>query len=34
MEVVLRTLDDAVRQGKIRHVGCSNLAAWQVMKAL
>ncbi|CAN7699188.1 aldo/keto reductase [Variovorax sp. OV084] len=34
IEVMLRTLDDAVRQGKIRHVGCSNLAAWQVMKAL
>lgn len=33
-EEVLRALDDAVRQGKVRYIGCSNLAAWQVMKAL
>jgi len=31
---VLRALDDAVHQGKVRYIGCSNLAAWQVMKAL
>jgi len=31
---VLRALDDAVRQGKVRYIGCSNLAAWQAMKAL
>lgn len=31
---VLRALDDAVRQGKVRYIGCSNLAAWQIMKAL
>jgi aryl-alcohol dehydrogenase-like predicted oxidoreductase len=30
----LRTLDQQVRAGKIRHIGCSNFAAWQVMKAL
>lgn len=30
----LRALDDAVRQGKVRYIGCSNLAAWQVMKAI
>jgi len=30
---VLRTLDDAVHQGKVRYIGCSNLMAWQVMKA-
>jgi aryl-alcohol dehydrogenase-like predicted oxidoreductase len=30
----LRTLDDLVRAGKVRYIGCSNLAAWQVMKAL
>jgi aryl-alcohol dehydrogenase-like predicted oxidoreductase len=30
----LRALDDLVRQGKVRYIGCSNLAAWQVMKAL
>ncbi len=34
LEDVLRTLDDAVRQGKVRYIGCSNLAAWQLMKAL
>ena len=26
-------LDDLVRQGKVRYVGCSNLAAWQIVKA-
>jgi aryl-alcohol dehydrogenase-like predicted oxidoreductase len=31
---VLGALDDAVHQGKVRYIGCSNLAAWQVMKAL
>lgn len=30
----LRTLDDAVRAGKIRYVGFSNFAAWQIEKAL
>src|SRR5450432_4944390 len=34
MEETLRALDDLVRQGKVRYVGCSNLPAWQVMKAL
>lgn len=34
MDAVLRSLDDAVRQGKVRHIGCSNFAAWQLMKAL
>jgi len=33
-EETLRALDDAVRQGKVRYIGCSNLAAWQLMKAL
>jgi aryl-alcohol dehydrogenase-like predicted oxidoreductase len=33
-EETLRALDDLVRQGKVRYVGCSNLAAWQMMKAL
>ena len=27
-------LDDAVRQGKVRYIGASNLAAWQMMKFL
>jgi len=31
---VLRTLDDAVRAGKVRYLGCSNVFAWQLMKAL
>jgi aryl-alcohol dehydrogenase-like predicted oxidoreductase len=30
----LRALDDVVRAGKVRYIGCSNLAAWQLMKAL
>ena len=34
LEVVLRNLDDLVRQGKILHLGASNFAAWQYEKAL
>jgi aryl-alcohol dehydrogenase-like predicted oxidoreductase len=34
LEDTLRTLDDLVRAGKVRYIGCSNLAAWQLMKAL
>ena len=30
----LRALDDLVHQGKVRYIGASNLAAWQLMKAL
>jgi aryl-alcohol dehydrogenase-like predicted oxidoreductase len=33
-EDTLRALDDVVRAGKVRYIGCSNLAAWQLMKAL
>ncbi|WP_433948355.1 aldo/keto reductase [Brevundimonas diminuta] len=33
-EEVLRALDDAVRQGKVRYISCSNLVAWQIVKAL
>ncbi len=29
----LRALDDLVRQGKVRYIGCSNLPAWQVVEA-
>lgn len=29
----LRTLDDLVHQGKVRYIGCSNHAAWQIAKA-
>jgi aryl-alcohol dehydrogenase-like predicted oxidoreductase len=34
IEETLRALDDLVTQGKVRYVGCSNLPAWQLMKAL
>ena len=34
LEETLRTLDDLVRQGKVRYLGCSNFYAWQLMKAL
>lgn len=34
LEDVMRTLDNVVRQGKVRYIGCSNFAAWQLMKAL
>ena len=33
-EETLRALDDLVRSGKIRYVGCSNFAGWQLAKAL
>jgi aryl-alcohol dehydrogenase-like predicted oxidoreductase len=33
IEETLRALDDLVRQGKVRHVGCSNLGAAQVEAA-
>jgi aryl-alcohol dehydrogenase-like predicted oxidoreductase len=33
MEETLRALDDLVRQGKVRYIGCSNFAAWQVVEA-
>ena len=33
IEETLRALDDLVRQGKVRYVGCSNFAAWQVCEA-
>ena len=33
IEETLRALDDLVRQGKVRYIGCSTLAAWQVVEA-
>jgi aryl-alcohol dehydrogenase-like predicted oxidoreductase len=33
IDETLRALDDVVRSGKARYVGCSNLAAWQIAKA-
>jgi aryl-alcohol dehydrogenase-like predicted oxidoreductase len=34
IEETLRALDDLVSRGLVRTIGCSNLAAWQIMKAL
>jgi len=34
LEETLRALDDLVKSGKVRYIGCSNIAAWQLMKAL
>ena len=33
IEETLRALDDLVRQGKVRYIGCSNMTAWQVVEA-
>jgi aryl-alcohol dehydrogenase-like predicted oxidoreductase len=33
LEDTLDTLDGLVRSGKVRYIGCSNLASWQIMKA-
>ncbi len=34
IEEVLSTLDTLVRAGKLRHVGVSNFASWELMKSL
>ncbi len=34
IDETLRALDDLVRSGKVRYVGCSNFHAWRMMKAL
>src|SRR5215212_9101308 len=34
MEETLGALDDLVRAGKVRYVGCSNFSGWQMSKAL
>lgn len=34
LEETLEALDTLVRKGKVRYVGCSNLSAWHLMKAL
>ena len=34
IEETLSTLDDLVRAGKIRYVGCSNFSGWHLMKSL
>ena len=33
-EETLGTLDDLVRAGKIRYIGCSNFSGWHLMKSL
>ncbi|CAA9441962.1 MAG: Aldo/keto reductase, SMc04322 family [uncultured Rubrobacteraceae bacterium] len=34
LEETLEAFDSLVRSGKVRYVGCSNYAGWQLMKAL
>ena len=34
IEETLRALNDLVRAGKVRYIGCSNFAAWQLSEAL
>jgi aryl-alcohol dehydrogenase-like predicted oxidoreductase len=34
IEETLHTLDDLVRGGKIRYIGCSNFSGWHLMKSL
>jgi aryl-alcohol dehydrogenase-like predicted oxidoreductase len=33
IEETLRALDDVVRAGKVRYIGCSNFAGWQIATA-
>ena len=33
IEETLRALDDLIHQGKVRYIGCSNFAAWQLADA-
>ena len=33
IEETLRAMDDLVRQGKVRYIGCSNFPAWRVVDA-
>jgi aryl-alcohol dehydrogenase-like predicted oxidoreductase len=34
LEETLRAMDDIIRQGKARYIGCSNYSAWQLTQAL
>ncbi len=34
IEETLRALDTMIKSGKVRYIGCSNFAAWQLMKSL
>ena len=33
IEETMRALDDVVRAGKVRYIGCSNFSGWQVVEA-
>jgi len=33
VDETLRALDDLIRQGKVRYIGCSNFAGWQIATA-
>lgn len=33
IEETMRALEDLVRSGKVRYIGCSNFAGWQIVKA-
>ncbi len=33
IDETLRALDDLVRQGKVRYIGCSNFPAWEMVEA-
>jgi aryl-alcohol dehydrogenase-like predicted oxidoreductase len=34
VDETLRALDDLVRAGKVRYIGCSNFSGWHLMKSL
>ena len=34
VEETLGTLDDLIRSGKVRYIGCSNFSGWHLMKSL
>jgi aryl-alcohol dehydrogenase-like predicted oxidoreductase len=34
IDETLRALDDLVRSGKVRYIGCSNFSGWHLMKSL
>ena len=34
IEETLSTLDDLIRDGKVRYIGCSNFPAWRLMESL
>jgi aryl-alcohol dehydrogenase-like predicted oxidoreductase len=34
IDETLRALDDLIRQGKVRYIGCSNFKAWQLLEGL